>query len=159
MSKKLVAYFSATGNTAKVAKVLAGKTEADLFEILPEKPYSKADLDWRDDHSRTSIEMKGAKSRPAIKASANVAAYDVIFLGFPIWWYREPTIVDTFLESADFSGKKLVLFATAGSSSFGNTAKNVKALLPASAEVKEGKVFYNVSYAREIEKWVETLAL
>lgn len=157
MSKKLVAYFSATGNTAKVAKVLAGKTEADLFEIAPEMPYSTADLNWRNSSSRSSLEMKDASSRPKIKATTDVSGYDVVFLGFPIWWYREPSVIDTFLESADFSGKTLVLFATAGSSGFGDTAKSVKAKISASATVKEGKVFYNVSYAKEIEKWVETL--
>lgn len=157
MSKKLVAYFSATGNTAKVAKVLAGKTEADLFEIAPETPYSTANLNWRNSSSRSSLEMKDANSRPKIKATTDVSSYDVVFLGFPIWWYREPSVIDTFLESADFSGKTLVLFATAGSSGFGDTAKSVKEKISANAMVKEGKVFYNVSYAKEIEKWVETL--
>lgn len=157
MSKKLVAYFSATGNTAKVAKVLAGKTEADLFEIVPETPYTTADLNWRSSSSRSSLEMNDASSRPKIKATTDVSTYDVIFLGFPIWWYREPSVIDTFLESADFSGKTLVLFATAGSSGFGDTAKSVKEKISKSATVKEGKVFYSVSYAREIEKWVETL--
>lgn len=157
MSKKLVAYFSATGNTAKVAKVLAGKTEADLFEIVPETSYTTDDLNWRSSSSRSSLEMNDASSRPKIKATIDVSSYDVIFLGFPIWWYREPSVIDTFLESADFSGKTLVLFATAGSSGFGDTAKSVKAKISESATVKEGKVFYSVSYAREIEKWVETL--
>lgn len=127
MSKKLVAYFSASGNTAKKAELLAQAAGGDLYEIKPEVTYSKEDLDWTNKSSRSSIEMNDKSIRPAIiKDNLNLSDYDVIFLGFPIWWYVAPTIINTFLESYDFSGKKIILFATSGSSGFGNTIEELK---------------------------------
>ena len=117
--KTLVAYFSASGVTANVAKLLAEAAEADLFEIKPAVPYTNADLNWMDKKSRSTVEMQDKSSRPAIAAPcSNLADYDTIFVGFPIWWYVAPTIINTFLESGDFSGKKIVLFATSGGSGF-----------------------------------------
>ena len=120
MGKLLVAYFSASGTTAEVAKRLSKAAEADIYEIKPEVPYTRADLNWMDKKSRSSIEMSDKSSRPAIAdKNANIADYDTIFIGFPIWWYVAPTIINTFLESYDFSGKKIVLFATSGGSGLG----------------------------------------
>ena len=117
MKKALVAYFSASGVTRALAERLAKGIEADIFEIVPEKLYTDADLDWRDKQSRSTIEMQDPKSRPAMASKLeNAEDYSVIFVGFPVWWYREPSIIDTFLESADFSGKTIVPFATSGSS-------------------------------------------
>ena len=112
MSKTLIAYFSASGGTARLAKTLAGVTGGDLFEIKPQAAYTAADLNWNDSSSRSTLEMKDDKSRPAMAAPADVAQYDVVFVGFPIWWYQAPRIIETFLESCDFSGKTIVPFAT-----------------------------------------------
>ncbi len=140
MSKTLVAYFSASGVTANAASILAGAVSADLCEIKPETPYTKDDLDYMNTGSRSSVEMKDKTSRPAIiKADVDMAAYDTIFLGFPIWWATAPTIVCTFLESYDFAGKKIVLFATCGSTGFGTSLADIQAVVPA-AEVCEGKL-------------------
>ena len=127
MSKKaLVAYFSASGVTAKVAKELASSIEADIYEIVPKEKYTAEDLNWQDEKSRSSIEMKDVTSRPDIaNNSANVDDADVIFIGFPIWWYTAPHIINSFLESYDFAGKHVVLFATSGGS---NIEKSVKDL-------------------------------
>ena len=115
MSKKLVAYFSASGTTARAAKDLAKAAGADLYEIKPAVPYTRADLNWQDKSSRSSVEMRDKSSRPALAdTSANIAEYDTIFVGFPIWWYVAPTIINSFLEAYDFSDKKIVLFATSG---------------------------------------------
>lgn len=122
MAKKLVAYFSASGVTAKKAAKLAEAAGADLYEIEPEVPYTAADLDWRNAKSRSSVEMNDKSSRPAIAGKPlDVAAYDTIYLGFPIWWYVAPTIINTFLEAHDFAGKRIVIFATSGGSGFGKT--------------------------------------
>ena len=119
MSKKLVAFFSASGVTANAAKILAEAAGADIYEIKPEVPYTKADLDWMDKSSRSTIEMQDKSSRPAIAdKNADISAHDTIFVGFPIWWYIAPTIINTFLESYDFSGKTIILFATSGGSGF-----------------------------------------
>lgn len=127
MGKTLVAYFSASGKTAKVAEKLAAKVGADLYEIKPTVKYTKADLNWMDRKSRSSIEMNDKSFRPEIiTGDVDVAPYDTIYLGFPIWWYVAPTIINTFLEAYDFSGKKIILFATAGSSDFGNTTAELK---------------------------------
>ena len=127
MGKTLVAYFSASGKTAKVAEKLAAKVGADLYEIKPAVKYTKADLNWMDRKSRSSIEMNDKSFRPEIiTGDVDVAPYDTIYLGFPIWWYVAPTIINTFLEAYDFSGKKIILFATAGSSDFGNTTAELK---------------------------------
>ena len=141
MRKKLVAYFSASGVTAKVADMLADAVGADIYEICPEVPYTKADLNWMDTKSRSTIEMNDKTSRPALAdKDANVEQYDTIFLGFPIWWYKAPTIINTFLESYDFTGKRIILFATSGGSKFGKTVEELKVSVSASCEIIEGKL-------------------
>ena len=140
MSKKLVAFFSASGVTAQAARSLADAAGADLYEIKPAVPYTNADLDWMNKKSRSSIEMSDKASRPAIAdTDAHVADYDVVFVGFPIWWYIAPTIINTFLERYDFSGKKIVLFATSGGSGFGKTVSNLQPSAP-NAKIIEGKL-------------------
>lgn len=155
--KILVAYFSASGQTAKLAKTLAGVTGGDLFEIVPETAYTAADLDWMDKKSRSTIEMKDPKSRPAIAGKvADMAQYDTVFVGFPIWWYQAPRIIETFLESYDFSGKTVIPFATSGGSGMGGTNK---ALAPSctGARLVEGKVFRSSTNADTLREWVKTL--
>jgi flavodoxin len=160
MSKKLVAYFSASGVTRKVAELLAEAVNADLYEIKPEVLYSEPDLDWRNEKSRSSVEMKDKTYRPAMAdKSANIAAYDTVFLGFPIWWYVAPTIINTFLESYDFSGKTIVLFATSGSSGFGKTVENLKGSVAASTVIKEGKMLNGIQTKDGLAAWVESLGL
>ncbi|MBQ1432505.1 MAG: NAD(P)H-dependent oxidoreductase [Ruminococcus sp.] len=140
MGKKLVAYFSASGNTAKLAKKLAEAADADLYEIRPAKAYTSADLNWQDKQSRSSIEMSDHNSRPELAdKSADMSAYDTVYVGFPVWWYIAPTIINTFLESCDFSGKRIILFATSGGSGFGKAVQNLKVSAP-DAEIIEGKV-------------------
>ena len=154
-AKTLVAYFSATGNTAKVAEKLAKVVEADLFEIKPEQVYTDADLNWRNDKSRSSIEMNDKTSRPAIANKvADMSQYDTVYIGFPIWWGREPSIIDTFVESYDFSGKKVIPFATSGSSDIGDTAENLKALAP-NAQVDVGKRFTTSVSEKALSDWVK----
>ena len=139
MSKALVAYFSASGVTKKVATKLAEAIKAELFEIDPETPYTTADLDWQDKNSRSTVEMNDASSRPAIRSKiADIRSYDVVYVGFPVWWYREPSIIDTFMEAYDFSGKTVVPFATSGGSSIGDSGKNMQDLAP-NAKVAKGK--------------------
>lgn len=156
MSKKLVSYFSASGTTKKVANMIAEAAGADLYEIKPEIPYTTADLNWMDKKSRSSIEMSDKTIRPAIAdTDANIEAYDEIVIGFPIWWYVAPTIINTFLESYDFSGKKIVLFATSGGSGFGNTVSELAPSAPG-AEIVEGKLL-NSANKQTIEKFAESL--
>ena len=156
MSKKLVAFFSASGTTKKVAEMIAEEVKADLFEIEPKVPYTKADLDWMDKKSRSSVEMSDKKYRPEImKKKVDMSSYDEILLGFPIWWYVAPTIVNTFLEAYDFSGKKIVLFATSGGSGFGNTVKELQASAPY-AVITEGSLL-NRGTKQEISEWVKSL--
>lgn len=160
MSKKLVAYFSASGVTAKVADMLADAVGADIYEIRPEVPYTKADLNWMDKNSRSTIEMNDKSIRPAIAdKEAKVEQYDTIFLGFPIWWYVAPTIINTFLESYDFSGKKIILFATSGSSKFGNTVEELKVSVSDSCEIIEGKLLNGKQTIPSIRSWTETLSV
>lgn len=160
MNRKLVAYFSASGVTANAAKRLADAADADLYEIKPEAPYTKADLDWMDKNSRSSVEMKNKAFRPAIAdKDADIAEYDVIFVGFPIWWYVAPTIINTFLESYDFSGKTIVLFATSGGSGFGNTVDELKYSVSDTAIIKEGKLMNGSISASDLKKWVESLGI
>ena len=141
-NKSLVTYFSASGVTKKVAEKLAEAAGADLFEIKPEVAYTEADLNWMDKKSRSSIEMNDKSFRPAIAEKCNnMADYDVVYIGFPIWWYVAPTIINTFLESYDFSGKTIVLFATSGGSGFGNTVAELKRSVSDTTVIKEGKVF------------------
>lgn len=154
MAKKLVAYFSASGTTKKTAELLAEAAGADLYEITPKVAYTKADLNWMDKKSRSSVEMNDKKFRPEIEdKDANIAEYDEIILGFPIWWYVAPTIVNTFLEKFNFSGKKVVLFATSGGSGFGNTVKELQPSAP-NTEIVEGKILNSKS---EIEKFAKSL--
>lgn len=156
MGKKLVAYFSASGTTKKVAEMIAESAGADLFEIEPKVAYTKADLNWMDKKSRSSVEMNDKKIRPEIvNTPLDVNAYDEIILGFPIWWYVAPTIVNTFLETYDFSGKKIVLFATSGGSGFGNTVRELQPSAP-EAHIVEGRLINGAS-RQEINDWVKTL--
>ena len=158
MSKTLVAYFSASGVTAKLAKMLADTIGADLHEIQPEKPYTSADLDWMNKKSRSSVEMADPSSRPEIANKVeNMDQYDTVFVGFPIWWYVAPTIINTFLEQYDFSGKKIVLFATSGGSGFGKTASALKNSVSASAQIVEGRLLNGRVQEAELKDWVKTL--
>ena len=155
MSKVLVAYFSASGVTAKVAGNLAKAVGADLYEIVPEIPYTKADLNWMSKKSRSSVEMADRSSRPAIAARVDdMEQYDTVFVGFPIWWYREPSIIDTFMESYDFSGKTVIPFATSGSSGLGDSYKNLQALAPG-AIVKDGRRFKSSASEASLKEWAE----
>ena len=157
MSKKLVAYFSATGKTAKVAGKLAVGIGADLYEIKPEVKYAKADLNWMNKNSRSSVEMNDKSIRPAIvTGDVDVSAYDTVYLGFPIWWYVAPTLINTFLENYDFAGKKIVLFATSGGSDFGNTAAELRPSAPGS-EIVEAKVLSGVITEEKIRSLTVTL--
>ncbi|MCR5529076.1 MAG: NAD(P)H-dependent oxidoreductase [Saccharofermentans sp.] len=141
MAKVLVAYFSASGVTAKVAGNLANAIGADLYEIAPEVPYTDADLNWMDKKSRSTVEMEDRSCRPAIGTKVDdMSQYDTVFVGFPVWWYREPSIIDTFMEAYDLSGKKVVPFATSGSSDIADSYKNLQALAP-DAQVVKGKRF------------------
>ena len=140
MSKKLVAYFSAGGNTARLAKKLAEAAAAGLYEIKPAVPYTREDLNWQNKQSRSSVEMNDHNSRPALAdQDADIASYDTIYIGFPVWWYIAPTIINSFLESYDFSGKKIILFATSGGSGFGQAVRTLQPSAP-DAEFIEGKV-------------------
>ena len=153
MSRILVAYFSATGTTARAARGIAEALGADMYEIEPAQPYTSADLDWHDRKSRSSVEMDDETCRPAISGAAcDVSAYDAVFVGFPVWWYVEPRIIDTFLESHDFSGKTIVPFATSGGSGMGNSSQNLQKLAP-NADVKEGKRFGSRVSGTELAKW------
>lgn len=159
MSKVLVAYFSASGVTKNAAEKLAKAANADLFEIKPVRPYTDADLNWMDKKSRSTIEMNDLSSRPEIaKKCENMGSYDVVFVGFPIWWYVEPRIIDTFLESYDFSEKRVIPFATSGGSGLGKTAENFKKLLGANTTVKNGKLLTRASET-DVSDWVKSLGL
>ena len=158
MAKALVAYFSPSGTTARVAERLAASIGADLFEIVPQKPYTSADLDWRNKKSRSSVEMGDRSSRPAIASHVDdMADYDTVFVGFPIWWYREPSIVDTFMESYDFAGKTVIPFATSGGSGIGESGRNMAALAPGS-QVTEGKRLASSASAAELKSWASAWA-
>ena len=156
MSKSLVAYFSASGVTKKAAEMLAKVTNSDLFEIKPTVPYTKADLDWTNKQSRSSVEMQDKHSRPEIAEKlADADKYDTIFLGFPIWWYVAPTIINTFVESCDLSGKTIIPFATSGGSGMGKTVDELKPSCP-NAIWKSGKVINGIS-EKSLADWVENL--
>lgn len=158
MSKKLVAYFSASGVTAALAKNLAAAIDADLFEIEPEVKYTKADLDWTNKKSRSSVEMNNDKlSRPVVaKKLGNMSEYDEVFVGFPIWWYIAPTIVNTFLEGYDLAGKTIIPFATSGGSGMGETNEYL-ANSCKGAKLVEGKVLRRNACADELKKWAEEI--
>ena len=158
MNRTLIAYFSASGVTAKVADMLADAVGADIYEIRPAVPYTKADLNWMDKKSRSTIEMNDKTIRPAIAdQDAQIDQYETIFLGFPIWWYVAPTIINTFLESYDCSGKKIILFATSGGSKFGKTVEELKVSVPASCEIIEGKLLNGKQTIPTIRSWTDTL--
>lgn len=146
MSKTLVAYFSASGVTKKTAEKLAAAANVDSFEIIPVQPYTDEDLDWTDKKSRSTIEMNDPSSRPAIAEKLeNMGGYDIVFVGFPVWWYVEPRIIDTFLDSYDFSGKTVVPFATSGGSGLGKTADNFRKILGKNVTVKNGRLLNRAS--------------
>lgn len=159
MSRKLVAYFSASGVTAKVAESLSEAIGADLYEIEPEVPYTKADLNWMDKQSRSTLEMNDPASRPAIKGVRdNMEDYDTVFVGFPIWWYVAPTIINTFLESYDLTGKTIIPFATSGGSAMGKTNEKLQPSCP-NSKLIEGKVFKKSASKSELAAWVDGLKL
>lgn len=155
--RALVAYFSATGTTARAARTLAEAVGADLFEIAPEQPYTSADLNWNDKNSRSSREMADEKCRPAVAGdSPDMSRYDTVFVGFPIWWYVEPRIVDTFLEAHDLSGKTVVPFATSGGSGLGKAPQRM-ATLAAGATVTEGRLLNGNPGADELRAWAKRM--
>ena len=152
--------FSCSGVTKKAAEAVASVADADLYEIKPEIPYTSADLDWTDPKSRSSIEMKDPSSRPAIaEKAAGMDGYETIFVGFPIWWYVAPTIINTFLETYDFSGKRIILFATSGGSGFGKTAAALKKSLSPDAALVEGKLLNTGLSPADLRAWCQSLAL
>ena len=155
----LVAYFSATGTTARAAKTLAAAVGADLYEIRPAVPYTSADLNWMDKGSRSSREMQDKQSRPALAdTDAPVASHDVIFLGFPVWWYVAPTLLTTFLEAYDFTGKTIVLFATSGGSNLGKSAAGLRPSAPG-AKIVDGRMLNGRLNEAELKAWAEGLNL
>lgn len=159
MKNALVACFSAGGVTERVGKRLASAIGAEYFAIEPEQPYTMTDLNWMDKKSRSTLEMKDPSCRPAIKTvHPDMAKFDAVFVGFPIWWYREPSIIDTFMEQYDFTGKTVVVFATSGGSGLGDSAKNIQALAKG-AKVINGKRFMNNIGEEELKKWAEGLEL
>lgn len=156
MSKKLVAFFSASGTTKKVAQMIADAGNYDLYEITPKEAYTKADLNWMDKKSRSSVEMNDKSFRPEIiNTDIDMSIYDEIIVGFPIWWYVAPTIINTFLETFDFSGKKIVLFATSGGSGFGNTVKELQSSAK-DADIVEGKLL-NRAGKQQINDFIASL--
>ena len=155
--KKLVAYFSASGVTKNAAECLAKAANADIYEIKPKVPYTQADLNWMDKKSRSSVEMNDKESRPELSdKNADISQYDTIFLGFPIWWYTAPHIVNSFLESYDFSGKKIILFATSGSSGLGKSAADLSQSCPG-AQIIDGKMLNGKLSEAELKKWAESV--
>lgn len=157
--KRLVAYFSASGVTARTAEALAEAANADLFEIRPTVPYTTADLNWMDKKSRSSVEMSDPDSRPEIADRlANMDEYDTVFVGFPVWWYVAPTIINTFLESYDFSGKTVIPFATSGGSGLGNTESILHKLCSDTTKWKAGKLIGRADRA-SLTEWINELKL
>lgn len=157
MSKVLVAYFSASGVTKNVAEKLVEAAGADIFEIVPEQKYTSADLNWQDKNSRSSVEMNDRNSRPAISNKVeDMSQYTHVFVGFPVWWYREPSIIDTFVESYDFAGITIIPFCTSGGSDIGNTADNLKALAK-DANVLTGKRLASNASEEELGAWAEEI--
>ena len=155
----LIAYFSATGTTAKAAKALAEAVGGELYEIRPAVPYASADLNWTDKGSRSSVEMRDKGSRPALRdTDAPVSGHDVIFLGFPVWWYVAPTLLNTFLEAYDFTGKTIVLFATSGGSGLGKSAAGLRPSAPG-AKILDGRMLNGRLSVAELKAWAEGLKL
>ncbi len=160
MRNILVAYFSASGVTERAAQVLAEAAEADLYEIRPQVPYTRADLNWMDKHSRSTVEMNDRTFRPPLAdTEGDVAGHEVIFLCFPIWWYVAPTIINTFLESYDFRDKTVVLFATSGGSGFGKTLEELKGSVSPSTVLREGRMLNGQLDPSELKQWVQNLGL
>lgn len=160
MARKLVAYFSASGVTAKVAELVADAAGADVYQIQPEVAYTQSDLNWMDKNSRSSVEMNNKTIRPAImNTDAKIENYDVVFIGFPIWWYVAPTIINTFLEKYDFSGKKVILFATSGGSGFGKTVDELKVSVKENVQIIEGKLLNGKQTLESVGNWVGSLKL
>lgn len=158
MGKNLVAYFSASGVTKGVAEKLAKAAGAELFEIVPEQPYTDEDLNWNNKQSRSSVEMNDRSCRPGISTTvSDMGQYDCLFLGFPVWWYREPSIIDTFLEAYDFSGKTIVPFCTSGGSGLGETVGNMRSLVK-KADVRDGKRFSSGVSEEELKTWVSGMS-
>ena len=158
MSKILVAYFSASGETARLAKTLAGVIGGDLFEIRPQTAYTVADLDWNNARSRSSVEMNDPKSRPAMAETPRLTGYDTVFVGFPIWWYQAPRIIETFLESYDFSGKTVIPFATSGGSGMGGEDV-LRSACSKGTKWPPGKRLSSRESMASVQKWVESLGL
>ena len=157
MSKVLVAFFSASGVTKAVAENLAKTAGADVFEIVPKQIYTKADLNWQDKKSRSSVEMNDRSCRPAISGKIDdISQYSHVFVGFPVWWYREPSIIDTFLESYTWDGITLIPFCTSGSSGIGDIANNITELA-GTAEVNEGKRLDADVSESELKEWVDRI--
>lgn len=158
MMHALVTYFSASGVTKAVAERLANGINAQLYEIVPETPYSDADLNWMDKQSRSTLEMQDLSARPALSDhAAPVSDFDIIFVGFPIWWYREPSIIDTFLEAYDFTGKTIIPFATSGGSGMGKAPNRMAEL--SKAKLLPGKLFPPKASERELKDWVRSLPI
>lgn len=158
--KTLVAYFSASGETARLAKTIAQAAGADLHEIRPAQPYTAADLNWHDDQSRSSVEMRDPACRPAIAGDApDLTAYDTVFVGFPIWWYQAPRIIETFLASRDFSGKRVVPFATSGGSGLGHTEEILRKACSAKAVFLPGRRLSSDANLDAIRNWLNELGL
>ena len=156
MSKKLVAYFSASGVTKKLAENMASAIGADSYEIKPAIPYTNADLNWTDKNSRSSVEMRDSKSRPKlVEDNFSVEEYDTIFLGFPVWWYIAPTIINTFLEKHNFSNKKIVLFGTSGGSRFGKTVDSLRPSVSETTEIIEGDILNHNLTVEELKVWIK----
>jgi flavodoxin len=157
MGKSLVAYFSASGVTKKVATKLASAIGADIFEIVPKELYTSADLNWMDKKSRSSVEMNDRNCRPEIASKVDdMSKYDTVYVGFPVWWYREPSIIDTFMEAYDFTDKKVITFCTSGGSGLGDSAKNMQALA-AGAKVIDGKKFSSGVSEADLKKWADSV--
>ena len=157
MSKRLVAYFSVQGSTAKVAKTLAAAADADLYEIKPAVSYERRDLNWLDKKSRTTLEMQDPNCRPALAdTDAPVVEADMVFIGFPIWWYREPGIIDSFLDAYDWTGKTVVPFFTSGGSDLGEGQSRIEALANG-AKVLRGRRFSARASESDLKKWIETM--
>ena len=157
MGKSLVAYFSASGVTKKVATKLASAIGADIFEIVPKELYTSADLNWMDKKSRSSVEMNDRNCRPEIASKVNdMSKYDTVYVGFPVWWYREPSIIDTFMEVYDFTDKKVITFCTSGGSGLGDSAKNMQALATG-AKVIDGKKFSSGVSEADLKKWADSI--
>ena len=160
MSKRLVVYFSASGVTTRVAGKLADVCNRDLYEITPAEPYTRADLDWTNKKSRSSVEMADPQCRPRISGCVeNMAEYEAVFVGFPIWWGREPSVVDTFLDQYDFSGKKIIPFCTSGGSGIGKTAQRISSIVGEKVSVDEGKRLSAIVTEKKLKSWVEELGL